>query len=1456
MVKRSLILGVVLLVLQTFAYSLTIQAPIKPWSFTQYLYEPSQAPSQGYVTVTDSNGLVIYSGNNVYRTYSVNPPENGTVYIYIKDENGNDLIQRDSYSVTAGQSLNIIINKSITITNLPARIYLIITLDPGIFSSEKVIYYETIYYIKNGQNPENRVLYTLSYLHNNIGMQIANIKNLIDIKLSALSNNVAALAGKILIEQYAGYLIQGALGAIDPTLSTFWDVVDALNEAKSLTEQDWPTLVEFAIAYAQAFTCSVDSAQYISDLIDSYNKLWDLIVHLHNTTYSQWRNPISQDKWNIAGANLHEYMVLTWKYKCNLAYNLYCDWSGIETLLTGYGVDNSDGIYGWARWRIFPEYLYIASKVLKSNPQALADQWRLSGDSNILCNTIDYVSMDSEISQFLQSYPVDKLIFGNPPQPQIVNVSYPTSIIKGNDAIVVIEVKNAGSDAIYGSVTISFPYLSNVNNVTIQSSGGLNVYIKNTGDIIYDRKCNPITSTYPLIELGGQWVSGETKFITLSIDTSTINPGDLTFYVRSTMTNVNDFWCHYVNHSSNSTRVDQQGWPVNVYSISVTTNPPSGSISINSGAPYTNSSSVTLNLTANDDYTPPSQLKMCIKNSQTTCYSYDWVQFASSKSWSLPSGDGNKCVYVKFKDSDGNESQWYNDCIVLDTQPPTTPSLTANASDGQISLSWTSVSDSTSGFSRFVLRRSTGGYPSCTSGTQVYSGTGTSYTDTGLTNGTTYYYRLCAYDKAGNYSSATASATPQITKYTLSVSKNGSGTVTSSPSGINCGNTCSAQFNRGTSVTLTASPASGYYFSSWTGCDSTFGNTCSITMNSNKSVTATFSACTYSINPTSQTFNYKGGTGSISVSTNSTCSWAASSNCSWVSITSGTSGTGNGTINYSVSRNTGSTQRICTITVAGKTFTVTQSANQPPTTPTISGPTSGQTGQSLSFSVSSSDPEGDTIQYRFDWGDGNISAWGSSSQSHSWSSAGSYCVKAQAKDSNGTTSAWSSCHTVSISSSTPTNNPPVINSFTANPSSGAAPLDVTFSWDISDADGDNLTCKLDIDNDGRDDYTINNCTNSSTQSHTYLTAGTYTAKLTVSDGNGGSDSTTVTINVSSSTPTNNPPVINSFTANPSSGAAPLDVTFSWDISDADGDNLTCKLDIDNDGRDDYTINNCTNSSTQSHTYLTAGTYTAKLTVSDGNGGSDSTTVTINVSSSTPTNNPPVINSFIADPAIGTAPLNVFFSWDISDPDGDVLTCHLDVDNDGTNDYTINNCTTDSPLQSHTYSTPGNYTAKLTVSDGNGGSDFATVTINVGNTPPSVWGIGYSYPYDSNMPITVDFECYASDPDGYITEYRWDFDGDGRIDQTTNSKYTSFTYSVEGAYNVKCIAVDNYGATGDYIEYVYIYSYSNDVPDTTPRKSSGGGCSAGSGSSISAYMLILLLLKLIFKRSKSKDHVNF
>jgi len=92
-----------------------------------------------------------------------------------------------------------------------------------------------------------------------------------------------------------------------------------------------------------------------------------------------------------------------------------------------------------------------------------------------------------------------------------------------------------------------------------------------------------------------------------------------------------------------------------------------------------------------------------------------------------------------------------------------------------------------------------------------------------------------------------------------------------------------------------------------------------------QSVTISQSApCTYSLSPMNDTVDKQGGTGRVSVNTQSGCTWTAVSNVGWITITSGSSGTGNGTVNFTVAANTTGDTRNGTLTIAGQTFTVTE----------------------------------------------------------------------------------------------------------------------------------------------------------------------------------------------------------------------------------------------------------------------------------------------------------------------------------------------------------------------------------------------------------------------------------------------------------------------------------------------------------------------------------------------------
>ena len=91
-------------------------------------------------------------------------------------------------------------------------------------------------------------------------------------------------------------------------------------------------------------------------------------------------------------------------------------------------------------------------------------------------------------------------------------------------------------------------------------------------------------------------------------------------------------------------------------------------------------------------------------------------------------------------------------------------------------------------------------------------------------------------------------------------------------------------------------------------------------------VTQAAAPCTYTITPTSASFTSAAGTGTITVTAPAGCVWAVRSNAPWITVTAGATGSGNGTVSYSVAANTTTSSRAGTLNVAGKIFTVTQAA--------------------------------------------------------------------------------------------------------------------------------------------------------------------------------------------------------------------------------------------------------------------------------------------------------------------------------------------------------------------------------------------------------------------------------------------------------------------------------------------------------------------------------------------------
>jgi PKD repeat protein/type 1 glutamine amidotransferase/plastocyanin len=276
---------------------------------------------------------------------------------------------------------------------------------------------------------------------------------------------------------------------------------------------------------------------------------------------------------------------------------------------------------------------------------------------------------------------------------------------------------------------------------------------------------------------------------------------------------------------------------------------------------------------------------------------------------------------------------------------------------------------------------------------------------------------------------------------------------------------------------------------------------------------------------------------------------------------------------------------------------------------------------------------------------------------------------------------------------------PTVQGF-ADPSTGAAPLLVQFSATGRDPQNRPLIYEWDFGDGGGE-------ANQTTQ-HTYTRAGRYTATVTVTDQQGKTGTDTVEIVVSADG--NLPPVVRA-SANPRRGPAPLEVAFSANATDPDGDSrdIIYLWDFGDAGSDAY-------GREVPYTYRTKGTYTATVTATDGDGVSATAQVQITVDD--PVGNQPPSVDIAAAPRSGTAPLPVSFSSQSGDPDDDQLT-HVWTFGDG------GEAGGPGPV-SHTYTQPGTYTATLTVSDGvHEVSDSEQIVVSstsgTGGSPPPSGG---------------------------------------------------------------------------------------------------------------------------------------
>jgi len=262
------------------------------------------------------------------------------------------------------------------------------------------------------------------------------------------------------------------------------------------------------------------------------------------------------------------------------------------------------------------------------------------------------------------------------------------------------------------------------------------------------------TSTFTLSSSSGS-VSGTVSYSNkVATFTPSSNLSYSTTYTITITTGVKDI--------SGNAMSSAYTWSFTTSSAPDTTAPTNASISINSGASYTNSTAVTLTLSATDSVgvtayylstsasTPVASASGW--NSVTSATSY-----SGSVSYTLTTGDEQKTVYVWFKDAAGNVSSVVSDSIILDTTVPIVTITSPTSSDTYTATSSTlspsgSASDATSGVKE-VTWSSDKGSSGTASGTSYWSISSISLStgDNKIT--------VTAKDNAGNTSTDTITVT-------------------------------------------------------------------------------------------------------------------------------------------------------------------------------------------------------------------------------------------------------------------------------------------------------------------------------------------------------------------------------------------------------------------------------------------------------------------------------------------------------------------------------------------------------------------------------------------------------------------------------------------------------------------------------------------------------------------------
>ncbi|MFM7203288.1 MAG: PKD domain-containing protein, partial [Myxococcota bacterium] len=467
------------------------------------------------------------------------------------------------------------------------------------------------------------------------------------------------------------------------------------------------------------------------------------------------------------------------------------------------------------------------------------------------------------------------------------------------------------------------------------------------------------------------------------------------------------------------------------------------------------------------------------------------------------------------------------------------------------------------------------------------------------------------------------------------------------------------------------------------------------------------------------------------------------------------------------------------------TSTTLTIVNVKPTITQLVGNFSGAQGQELAFSASATDPGQDVLTYNWDFGDGSPNARGIdlTNVKKVYKNTGTYTLILTVSDEDG--GSTSLTRTINIG-----NGAPIISSLSGD-IGGSEGDTFRFSAAASDPGNDPLVFRWDF-GDGSTPQ-VGSAIN---VAHVYADDGSYLLKLTVTDSGGLSTTSTLNVQVR-----NVSPEITALSGNLSLAQGDS-ATLSASASDPGADTLTFIWDF-GDGTPVELGKSVT------HRFCRVGTSTVTMTVQDDDGGSISSSLTVQVS-----NVPPTLTQ-INGPTRVDEGIEASFTANASELCSQTLT-YLWSFGDGTP-------ASASPTASHAWADNGAFAVNLEVFDPNGGSASLSMPIQIDNLAPTL--TAYTVPTEAQEGQLITFSASARDVAADGLSYVWNF-GDGK---SSTGASTQHLYTAPGELTVSLTVTDDDGGK---VTRTSSLSISNEVPVILAFDAPD---EAGEGTPVSVYV---------------------